>query len=131
MNELVQAAAEARKNAYAPYSNYPVGAAARSADGRIWSGANVENVAFSPSICAERAAIAKMVNDGARELSEVAVVTRDGGTPCGVCLQVMLEFAPNPADVKVLCADENGEVKEYALAALLPHGFKTQLEPRT
>jgi len=127
MDELVAAAAEARNLAYAPYSNYSVGAAVRSKDGRVWTGANVENVSYGLSLCAERAAIAKMVNDGVTDFAAIAVVTRDGGTPCGMCLQTMLEFSPDPSNVKVVCATESGERQEYFLEDLIPHGFRAEL----
>ena len=128
MEDLIASARAARENAYAPYSNYKVGAAVRATDGRAWSGANMENVSYGLSLCAERAAIAKMVNEGATELSEVAVATRDGGTPCGMCLQTMLEFSPDPKKVKVVCQAEGGKKTTYTLADLMPHGFKTELQ---
>ncbi|MHB8636021.1 MAG: cytidine deaminase [Fimbriimonadaceae bacterium] len=127
MNDLVAAAAEARSRAYAPYSRYAVGAAAQSSDGRVWTGANVENVSFGLSLCAERSAIAKMVNDGVTELAAIAVVTRDGGTPCGMCLQTMLEFALEPAKVAIVCMSETGARHEFSLSELIPHGFCAQL----
>ena len=124
MKDLVRAAATAREQAYAPYSGYLVGAAAQSADGRVWTGANVENVSYPVGLCAERAALAKMVNDGITELAALAVVTRDGGTPCGMCLQFMLEFAKDPGAVKVVVAGlDSGQELHYTLADLLPHGF--------
>ena len=127
MDELIAAAATARGLAYAPYSNYKVGAAVRSADGRVWTGANMENVSYGLSLCAERSAIAKMVNDGITDLAALAVVTRDGGTPCGMCLQTMLEFAADPSNVKVTCATEGGERQEFLLDELIPHGFRAEL----
>ena len=127
MDELIAAAAKARGLAYAPYSNYAGGAAVRSADGRVWTGANMENVSYGLSLCAERAAIAKMVNAGATDLVAIAVFTRDGGTPCGMCLQTMLEFAPDPSNVKVICVAENGEKQEFFLEELIPHGFRAEL----
>ena len=125
MKDLVAAASEARARAYAPYSRYSVGAAVQSPDGRIWTGANVENVSYPVGICAERAALAKMVNDGVTELAALAVVTKDGGTPCGMCLQFMLEFAPKPDEVKVVVSTEGKSEKEYRLSELLPHGFRS------
>jgi cytidine deaminase len=126
MDELIAAALKARTLAYAPYSNYAVGAAVSSADGRIWIGANIENVSYGLSLCAERAAIAKMVNDGVTVLAAVAVVTRDGGTPCGMCLQTMLEFAPDPSNIRVTCTSEAGERQEFLLEELIPHGFRAE-----
>lgn len=125
---MLAAAEAARRHAYAPYSNYSVGAAVASADGRIWTGSNVENVSFGLALCAERAAIAKMVNDGVTGLASVAVVTQDGGTPCGMCLQTMLEFAPAPDRVVIVVKGlRDGSVATYRLADLLPHGFRTKL----
>lgn len=122
---LLQRAAEVRRNAYAPYSGYAVGAAIEDGAGNIWTGANVENVAFGSTICAERAALVHMVSEGIREISRVAVVTRDGGTPCGACLQMLFEFAPDPRKVLVRIANETGDVEEYALSDLMPHRFRT------
>jgi cytidine deaminase len=127
MDELIAAAALARRSAYAPYSGYSVGAAVRSGDGRVWTGSNVENVSYGLSVCAERAAIVKMVNDGINVLAEVAVVTRDGGTPCGMCLQTMLEFVPDPSNVRVHCVTEGGQRQEFMLEELIPHGFRAEL----
>jgi cytidine deaminase len=127
MDELIAAATTARGLAYAPYSRYPVGAAVRSADGRTWTGSNVENVSYGLCLCAERSAIAKMVNEGVTDLAAVAIVTRDGGTPCGMCLQTMLEFAADPSNVKVVCATEGGERAEFFLEELIPHGFRAEL----
>jgi cytidine deaminase len=127
MDDLIAAARRAIENAYAPYSKYKVGAAVRAPNGQIWTGANMENVSYGLSLCAERAAIAKMVNEGVTKLAEVAVATRDGGTPCGMCLQTMLEFSQDPTKVKVVCTAENGESATYTLAELIPHGFKADL----
>src|SRR4030042_2065097 len=81
--ELIQQASEARKMAYAPYSNYRVGAALLTRSGRVYTGANVENAAYPDSLCAERVAIVKAVSEGEREFTALAVVTSNGGTPCG------------------------------------------------
>jgi cytidine deaminase len=125
VKDLVNAAAEARLRAYAPYSKYKVGAAAMSKDGRIWPGANVENASYPVGICAERAALTRMVNDGATELAGLAVVTEDGGAPCGMCLQFMLEFSTDPEQVSVLIkSQKTGEEIQFTLAKLIPHGFR-------
>jgi cytidine deaminase len=131
MPDLVQAAREARERAYAPYSKYKVGAAIRGVDGRTWSGCNVENLSFPLSVCAERNAVAAMVRDGGTEITEVAVITKDGGTPCGGCLQVLLEFSPNPAQVKIRSLAEDGSERSYTLAELIPHGFRSAEVNRT
>jgi cytidine deaminase len=118
---LVQQAIDAAKHAYAPYSNYPVGAALRTPDGDVFTGCNVENAAYPAGICAERTALVKAVSEGKREFSTIAVVTRNGGAPCGVCRQMLYEFAP---DLKVIIADMDGKVhEELLLSDLLPHGF--------
>lgn len=127
-NDLIAEAEAARLNAYAPYSGYTVGAAVESTAGRTWAAANVENVSYGLSLCAERVAIAKMVNDGDAHLATVAVVTRDGGTPCGMCLQTMFEFSPDPSAVRVLVkALKDGSLGEYRLSELIPHGFRADL----
>jgi cytidine deaminase len=131
MSDLVDAAREARKHAYAPYSDYPVGAAIRDADGRTWTGCNVENVSYPLSVCAERNAVARMVCEGGRDIAEVAVVTRDGGAPCGGCLQVLMEFAKEPSKVLVHALAETGEKSSYTLAELMPHAFRSAKVNRT
>ena len=119
--ELVRRAFEARKLAYAPYSNYPVGAALLTRSGYFFSGANVENAAYPMSLCAERVAIFKAVSEGEREFVAVAVVTSNGGTPCGACRQVLAEFGQ---DTLVLVADTGGRVlQESRLSELLPGAF--------
>ncbi len=128
-NELINAASKARELAYAPYSHYAVGAAVMGKNGQIWTGANVENVSYPVGICAERAAITKMVNEGETELTALAVVTQDGGTPCGMCLQFMSEFAAQPSEVQVFVLDGMGQVVPYTLEQLLPHGFKGNNSP--
>lgn len=118
---LVQAALQARRWAYAPYSNYRVGAAALTASGRIYDGVNVENAAYPSGICAERVAIFKAVSQGEREFQAIAVVTENGRTPCGACRQVMAEFG---LDTDVLIAGGDGElVYKTTVAELLPDAF--------
>ena len=120
---LVQAARQARENAYAPYSNYKVGAALLTKDGTIFTGCNVENVSYSPTICAERVAITKAISEGQRQFVAIAVATSNGGSPCGVCRQVMNEFAP---DMLVIIADMEQIVAQLSVADLLPHSFDSQ-----
>jgi cytidine deaminase len=118
---LVQAAIEARQHAYVPYSGYQVGAALLTQDGQVVRGCNIENAAYSPCICAERTALAKAVSEGIREFTAIAVVTDNGGSPCGVCRQMLYEFAPN---MDVIIADGEGKVyAELSLTELLPRGF--------
>ena len=119
--ELIQKAVKARKNAYAPYSNYPVGAALYTATGKTYLGANGENAAYPVTMCAERVAIFKAVSEGEREFEMIAVVTENGGSPCGSCRQVMAEFG---LDTLVLIADEQGNlVEELRVGELLPKAF--------
>ena len=118
---LIDLAIEAQRRAYAPYSNYPVGAALRTRSGRILTGCNVENAAYPTSMCAERVAIYKAVSEGEKEFDVIAVVTPNGGTPCGGCRQVMAEFG---LDTLVLVADGEGRlVLETTVAGLLPGAF--------
>ena len=120
-DELVEAAKKARGSAYAPYSNYHVGSALLTSSGKVYLGANVENAAYPDSICAERVAVFKAVTEGERSFQAIAVVTRDGGTPCGSCRQVLAEFAP---DAQVVIANEKGEVtREATVSELLPGAF--------
>jgi cytidine deaminase len=118
---LIDLANEARGRAYAPYSNYQVGAALQTRSGRILTGCNVENAAYPTSMCAERVAIYKAVSEGEKEFVAIAVVTPNGGTPCGGCRQVMAEFG---LDMVVLIADGEGRlVQETTVAGLLPGAF--------
>jgi cytidine deaminase len=128
---LAQLAAEQRKFAYAPYSGYHVGAALEDAEGQIFTGVNVENVSYGASICAERTAIVKMVAAGGRQIRTLAVATKDGGTPCGICLQTILEFAADPSQVEILAVNERLEAKTYRLSDLIPHGFGSSEVHRT
>lgn len=120
---LVEQAQAAREHAYAPYSSYRVGAALLAASGQVYTGCNVENAVYSETICAERTAVAKAVSEGERDFAAIAVVTRDGGAPCGSCRQVLYEFAP---ELIVLIADETGAVRQTTAAQLLPDGFGPQ-----
>ena len=127
-DELIEAAKQARSNAYAEYSVYEVGAAIESVEGGTFVGCNVENGSFGLTICAERNAIAQMVVSGHRKLKSVVVVTKDGGSPCGACLQVMAEFADDPAAVEVGMVNENGEMQVKTLSDLLPYAFRFDSE---
>jgi len=119
--KLIDQAKEAFKNAYVPYSNYPVGSAVLTESGEIFKGANVENVAFPVTVCGERSAIFNAVSHGHRSFQAIAVVTRGGGTPCGSCRQVMAEFG---LDTLVLIANAKGELLQtYTVRDLLPNAF--------
>ncbi|HRJ55661.1 MAG TPA: cytidine deaminase [Anaerolineales bacterium] len=118
---LIDLANEARRRAYVPYSHYPVGAALRTKSGRLYTGVNVENAAYPQTMCAERVAIFKAVSEGESEFEVIAVVTNNGGSPCGGCRQVMAEFG---LDTIVLMANGQGElVKEATVNELLPEAF--------
>ncbi len=118
---LIDLANGVRKRAYVPYSNYPVGAALRTKSGRLYTGVNVENAAYPHTMCAERVAIFKAVSEGESEFEVIAVVTNNGGSPCGGCRQVMAEFG---LDTIVLIADGDGKLqKEMTVAELLPEAF--------
>lgn len=118
---LIDLANTARQRAYAPYSNYPVGAALRSKTGRIFTGVNVENAAYPQTMCAERVAIFKAVSEGEKEFEVISVVTDNGGSPCGGCRQVLAEFG---LDTIVLLADASGKLlAETTVKDLLPQAF--------
>ncbi|WP_395088231.1 cytidine deaminase [Armatimonas sp.] len=118
---LISLALHARENAYAPYSNYGVGAAV-STDIGVFSGCNVENASYGLCNCAERTAIFSAVAAGARTITAVVVATRDGGSPCGACRQVLAEFAE--PDCPVVCVNETGYVIfQTTVGALLPAAF--------
>ncbi len=122
--ELMAAALEAKTHAYAPYSRFDVGAAIL-AGGKLYTGANVENASYGAAICAERSAILRAAFDGARRLDAVAVASdiSPPATPCGMCLQVIAEFAPEPDKLRVVLGNPAGELQVYTLADLSPHGF--------
>ena len=118
---LIDLANGARKHAYVPYSKYPVGAAIRTKSGHLYTGVNIENAAYPQTMCAERVAIFKAVSEGESEFDVIAVVTNNGGSPCGGCRQVMAEFG---LDTVVLIADGEGHLqKEMTVAELLPEAF--------
>ncbi|MDH7490027.1 MAG: cytidine deaminase [Anaerolineae bacterium] len=118
--DLVRAALEAREKAYAPYSEYRVGAALITRSGRVYTGANVENASYGLSVCAERVAAFKAVSEGDREFEAIAVATGNGVLPCGACRQVLAEFGP---DMRVIVADSEGNMRTYRLSELLPGRF--------
>jgi len=119
--KLIEVAREVRRWAYAPYSHYAVGAALLTASGKIYDGVNIENAAYPDGICAERVAVFKAVSEGERDFSAIAVVTVNGGSPCGSCRQVLAEFG---LETWVIIADEQGEVRQQcSVADLLPGAF--------
>lgn len=126
--ELIQAALDARKYSYSPYSGYRVGAALLAADGTVYTGCNIENAAFSPTICAERTAFFKAVSEGKREFCAIAIAGSPDGEvaqfswPCGVCRQVMAEFC-DPKRFTVIVAKSEEVYEKCTLEELLPKGF--------
>lgn len=120
---LIEAAFEARSRAYAPYSGYAVGCSVRGVGGQIFTGCNIENASYGATICAERAAIAAMVAAGEQAIDEIVLATRDAATPCGICLQVIAEFAPDPERLRITCVADGGAQRCYTLTELLPHAF--------
>jgi cytidine deaminase len=123
--KLFEEARRARDNAYAPYSNFKVGATLIDDKGHMHSGCNFENSSYGASICAERNAVGAMVAAGGRKLKEIVIVTDtpQGCPPCGICRQVLAEFAQKPAETKVHVANSKGVVKTYSLLELLPEAF--------
>jgi cytidine deaminase len=119
--QLIERALSIRNKAYAPYSTYNVGAALRTESGEIFDGVNVENAAYSMTICAERNAVFQAVAHGHRSFQAIAVASDNGGSPCGSCRQVLSEFGP---DIVVFTIDSDGEVVlETTVRELLPEAF--------
>jgi cytidine deaminase len=118
--DLLEAARQVRARAHCPYSRYAVGAALRSRDGKIYTGANVENACYPLGLCAERSAVVSAVSAGERHFEEILVITRDGGSPCGACRQVLREFGE---DLRIWIASEAGLLREHRLRDLLPDSF--------
>lgn len=118
--KLICEAMKAREEAYAPYSHFKVGAAILCKNGRIFKGCNIENVSFSATNCAERTAVFSAVASGCREFSAIAIAADEKTIlPCGICRQVLLEFAP---DITVICKSGHS-YKTFKLCELLPHSF--------
>lgn len=120
-DSLVRSAMEVRRHAYVPYSKYKVGAALLTPSGLVYDGVNVENAVFPLTNCAERTALFKAVSAGERHFTAIAVVTDNGGTPCGACRQSLAEFG---LDIHVIIADGEGKITlEASVADLLPGAF--------
>ena len=127
--QLLEKAKEARKNAYAPYSHFQVGAALLAEDGTVFTGCNIENATYSATNCAERTAFFKAVSEGVYQFKAIAIVgapqgeeTRECCPPCGICRQVMMEFC-KPDAFEIILEDGTGGFGVYTLAQLLPMGF--------
>ncbi len=125
-DQLIALAKDARERAYAPYSNYNVGCAIVTADGAVFTGANVENASYGLCICAERNAIAAAVCQGHRDLQTVAIVTQSSppAAPCGLCRQTINEFCHVPSELRIILVNLKDERRDFSLAELLPHGFR-------
>ncbi len=125
--DLFEAAKRAMAHSHSPYSRFPVGAALRADDGRIYCGANIENIAYPEGWCAETTAIGQMIMGGGRRIREVAVIAEKMAacTPCGGCRQRLAEFAD--ADVPVHLCDSDGVIQTVTLGDLLPYAFDTEV----
>ena len=128
--ELLALAVEAMKKSYSPYSNCSVGAALLCENGKVYTGANIENAAFSPTVCAERVAFFKAISEGEKAFSKIAVVGGKNGilngifAPCGVCRQVMREFCND--DFVIILGESETSYKETTLKELLPFSFSPE-----
>ena len=123
--ELIEKAKKVRQNAYAPYSQFKLGSAILTRDGKIYTGANVENSSYGLTVCAERTALYCAVSQGERDFVKIALVSdrENPATPCGACCQVLSEFNPN---MEIICANLEGVVKKFSLGKLLPSPFGTK-----
>lgn len=126
MEKLIQAALEAKKNSYSPYSGYSVGAAILTEDGRIFTGCNIENASYGATNCAERTALFSAVAAGYRKFTAIAIVGGKGEQadmpyPCGICRQMLSEFCDR--DFKIIVAKNTDDFEEHTLGELLPYSF--------
>ena len=125
--KLIEEAMKAREFSYSPYSNFKVGAALLAKNGKVYTGCNIENAAFTPTNCAERTAFFKAVSEGVTEFEKIVIVAgkdaiEDYTAPCGVCRQVMMEFC-NPSKFMVIMAKTPEDYKEMTLEEVMPMGF--------
>ena len=126
--ELIKAALEARNRAYVPYSNFMVGAALLTKSGKVYTGCNIENAAYTPTNCAERTAFFKAISEGEMDFAKIAIVggPREGIVrhtyPCAVWRQVMIEFC-DPKEFEVIVAIDENDYKQHTLEEILPYGF--------
>lgn len=120
--ELIKISEKAQEFAYVPYSKFKVGAALLCRDGSVYTGCNIENATYGATNCAERTAVFKAVSEGKRDFAAIAITSSGKGLtfPCGICRQVLSEFAP---EIKVILEDEKGELHTFMLPELLPHSF--------
>lgn len=120
--ELIEKALEAREKSYSPYSNFKVGAAVYTKSGMVFTGCNIESAAYSPTICAERTAIAKCISEGYSDIEKIAIIGSFENTsyPCGVCRQFIVEFG---RDINIICAKSTDDYEVYTIGELLPNSF--------
>ena len=120
--ELIKLAEKAKDGSYSPYSHFRVGAALLTADGSVYTGANVECSSYGGTVCAERAALVKAVNDGKRDFSAIAIISDDPAPcrPCGICRQMLSDFSH---DMTVISASSDGSFEQNRLSDLFPHAF--------
>lgn len=128
IEKLIEETIKNKKNSYSPYSNFRVSALVKTKSGKIFKGVNIENAAYSPTICAERSALASAISNGEREISYIIINGDSKDTfPCGVCRQFIIEFADS--DTKIVIANSTDDYKIYTIEDLLPHSFsKKDLE---
>ena len=128
LTNAIQIAKAVRKNSYSPYGKYYVGCALMCKSGKIYSGCNIENAAYTPTNCAERTAFFKAVSEGVKEFDAICIVGGKGGVvteyapPCGVCRQVMMEFC-DPETFQIILAIDAKQYDIYTLKEMLPKGF--------
>lgn len=122
IEKLIEETIKNKKNSYSPYSNFRVSALVKTKSGKIFKGVNIENAAYSPTICAERSALASAISNGEREFSYIIINGDSKDTfPCGVCRQFIREFADT--DTKIVIANSTDDYKIYTIEDLLPHSF--------
>ena len=123
---MIEKLKELRNNAYAKYSNYPVSAIVVIKDGKEFNGVNVEDVSTRAGSCAERVALFSMITAGYKkgDIKEINILTSNGGTPCFVCRQLLVELCD--MDTKINCYDENGNIKTYTVSELCPYPFNEE-----
>lgn len=128
--ELIRRAVEVRDRAYAPYSNFKVGAALLTVDGEVFTGCNVENASFGLCLCAERTALAKAVSEGFLQFQAIAVAATPLASPCGACRQFLLEFGTE-IEVISVNAENLSEMKSWTSGQLVPDGFRLKSTVKT
>lgn len=122
LEQLCTEALTMRERAYCPYSHFAVGAALEGQDGTVYTGCNIESAAYSPTLCAERVALVKAVSEGTRDFVRLVIASsgEDYCVPCGVCRQMLWEFAPG---LEIICLNGQGQARTFTLRELLPHAF--------